>query len=59
MNVVEDESEYLQYGQILENEFYEFLLNEAFPSSWITFPTPEKPSSLFKYVSMEFNMSID
>ena len=42
-----------------ENEFYDFILSESVPSSWITWPTPKNPSSLYKYVSMEFNMSID
>ena len=29
------------------------------PSSWINFPTEEKPSSKFKYTSMEIKMSLD
>ena len=33
----------------------------SFPekSSWSTFPTAEQPSNKFKFVSCEFNMSLD
>ena len=56
---LEDEIDYLQYGQSTESEFYGFTLSESIPSAWINFPTAENPSAKFKYVSIEFNMSYD
>ena len=49
----------LQYGQYDETEFWEYTLSSAEPSSWIYWPTPESPSNLYKYVSGEFNVSMD
>lgn len=59
MNFIEDETSYLQYGQYEEKVFFDYMLHDAIPSSWIYWPTKDNPSSLFKYMSAEFNMSID
>ena len=58
-NEVEDETEYLQWGQSNTKYFWEFRMGEIQPSSWIYFPTEEKPSNLFKYISVFFDVSQD
>ena len=58
-NEIEDQVSYLQWEQPTMYEFWEFQLSEAQPSSWINWPTPENPSSRYKYVSGEFNLSLD
>ena len=58
-NFIEDETSYLQYGQWDENEFFEFAIGQVEPSSWINWPTKEKPNNRYKYASIEFNMSTD
>ena len=47
----------LQYGQYDDHEFYGFSMSSAQPSSWINWPTEDKPSNKYKYASIEFNMS--
>ena len=59
MNILEDESSYLQYGQETETEYFSFTKSSPMPSSWIYFPTAEEPSTRYKYISVEINMSID
>ena len=34
-------------------------MSEANPSSWIYWPTADNPSAKFKYLSSEFNVSLD
>ena len=58
-NTLEDESAYLQYGVETETDFFSFSMSSALPSSWIYFPTAKEPSSRYKYISVEINMSID
>ena len=59
MERLEDETDYLQYGQSSESEFYGYTLSESLPSSWIVFPTAENPSTRYKFLSIEYNMSLD
>lgn len=59
MNLLEDESSYLQYGQETETEYVSFSLSQALPSAWIYFPTAENPSTRFKYLSVEINFDMD
>lgn len=56
-STLEDESSYLQYGQEAEYEFYAYELPPPKPSSWNDYPTPENPLGLFKYGSIEINLS--
>ena len=49
----------MQYGQEEDFEFYAFELPPPKPSSWNVYPTREKPDGLFKYGSIEVNMSQD
>ena len=59
-NLLEDEAGFLQYGQTTEETFLDFhMATASTPSSWITFPTEDKPSNKFKYTSMEIKMSLD
>ena len=58
-NNLEDEVSFLQYGQQEESSFYNYNLKSFEPSSWIIFPTAEKPNTLYKYVSVEINLSQD
>ena len=57
-NMLEDESSYMQYGQSIETEYFTWAVGQIQPSSWIYFPTEKNPSTLFKYVSVEVNMSL-
>ena len=34
-------------------------MSDTLPSSWLNWPTPENPSAEYKYLSVEFNMSMD
>ena len=43
----------------MERDFYTYSLSESLPSSWINWPTPEKPSNRYKYISVEWNMSLN
>ena len=58
-NRVDDEIDYIQYGQSSEEVFYEFLMSDALPSSWLNWPTVQNPTAKYKYLSVEFNMSMD
>ena len=49
----------MQYGQEEDFEFYAFELPPPKPSSWNVYPTRENPDGLFKYGSIEVNMSQD
>ena len=49
----------MQYGQTAATEFYGFKLGENLPSSWTYFPTRTNPSTRYKYVSIEYNVSMD
>ena len=59
MQRLEDEIDYLQYGQSSESEFYGYWLSESLPSAWNVFPTAKNPSTRYKYLSIEYNMSLD
>ena len=59
MNILEDETGFVQYGEESEDTFLDFHMGSAAPSSWIYFPSKEKPSSRFFYTSMEIKMSLD
>ena len=56
---LEDESSFLQYGQEEEYDFYTYELPPPKPSSWNVYPTREKPDGMFKFGSIEINMSQD
>lgn len=58
-NILEDESVLVQYGQETETEFLTIEMKETQPSSWIYFPTEENPSLLYKFLSVEINLSPD
>ena len=34
-------------------------MSETHPSSWINWPTTDKPLNKYKYAGIEFNMSLD
>ena len=57
--MLEDEAQLLQFGFADVTEFIDYKISVPFGSSWINFPTAEKPSDKFKYISVEFNMSAD
>jgi len=56
-NYLNDASSYLQYGQSVDKDFYNYKLPPPKPSSWVDFPTEEKPNGFFKYASVEIVMS--
>ena len=56
---MEDEIDYLQYGQSDEDTFYEFLMSGGLPSSWLNWPTANNTSAKYKYVSVEFALTMD
>ena len=58
-NELHDESDYLQFGQEENYEFYAYELPPPKPSSWNVYPTRENPQGIFKYGSIEVNMSQD
>ena len=58
-NILEDESGFFQLGLDVETEYLNFALGQPLPSSWIYFPTEESPSTRFKYISVEINLSPD
>ena len=57
--MLEEETEYLQYGQYTESEYFQYFMGFPQASSWNTFPTTENPSSRYKYISVELNMSLE
>ena len=52
-NLLEDETQYLQYGDEVETNFYDYRTELPAPSSWTSFPT------LYKFTSVEINLSPD
>ena len=52
-----DESSFLQYGQEELYEFYDYELPPPKPSSWNEYPTREKPDGIYKFGSIEVNLS--
>ena len=58
-NQLQDEVDYIQYGQEAESTFYSFEMSQALPSSWIYWPTAEHPSKKYKYVGIEINFHLD
>ena len=58
-NKLEDEIAYFQYGAAEEQDFFSYSMSETHPSSWINWPTAEKPLNKYKYAGIEFNMSLD
>ena len=57
--MVEDESDYFQYGQFDEMDFYTFVSSAPQPTSWTDFPTEDEPYNLFKYSSFEIELNQD
>ena len=57
--MLEDESSYLQYGQTVETEYFNFKMKETLPSGWINYPTEASPNTLYKFISVEINLSLD
>ena len=57
--MLEDESSYLQYGQTVETEYFNFHMKETMPSGWINYPTEASPNTLYKFISVEINLSLD
>lgn len=58
-NLLEDESTLFQYGEPSEQEYLDFHMSGPNPTSWINYPTEEEPSRLFKFTSMDIDMSLD
>ena len=58
-NELEDEVSYFQYGQQSHYTYYTFGMPDPIPSSWNVFPTKLNPSSRYKFMSVEVNMSLD
>ena len=58
-NLLIDEAELIQYGQEEETTFHSFKLPAPLPSSWLTYPTQENPSSKYKFSSIEVNFTLD
>ena len=58
-SILEDESEFLQYGQSLEYTFYKQDLLTTEQSSWSHYPTADNPFGLFKYMSFDIYFSQD
>ena len=56
---MQDQSGYLQLGSENEFEFYDYELPPPKPSSWNSYPTKENPDGVFKYGSIEINLSQD
>ena len=52
LNVLNDETSYLQYGQSNDEEFFQFELHNPKPSGWNKFPTRENPENRYKFCSM-------
>jgi len=59
INEVADESQTLQLGFAEEIEFYKFSVDAARASSWNKFPTPQNPSTRYKYSSVEIILDPD
>lgn len=58
-NIIEDETEYLQWGLQEEHNFWEYQMSDNIPSYWIEWPTEEKPSNKYKYLSGYLSVSPD
>ena len=59
LNILEDESSLVQIGQRQERVFHSFQLDAPQPTSWVSFPTPEKPLEKFKFASFDIYFSQD
>ena len=59
INEVADESQTLQLGFSDDLEFYTFSVDAARSSSWNKFPTPENPSTRYKFTSVEIILDPD
>ena len=58
-NLLNDEADYLQWGQESEQTFFSFKMPPPLPSSWIYYPTEENPSNKFKFATIEINFNLD
>ena len=58
-NQLEDETNWLQYGQEDLYEYHNLSMSLPIASSWIYWPTKEEPTRKFKYASFEINMSLN
>ena len=59
INEVADESQTIQLGFSDDLEFYSFSFDPARASSWNKFPTPENPSTRYKFTSIEIVLDAD
>ena len=59
MNMLEDETDILQYGVTKQTNFYTNTMLSSAVSSWNKFPTPENPLTRYKFTSFEVNFSPD
>ena len=57
--MLQDESEYLQFGWETERSFYTYNLPTPQPSAWGTFPTKEEPNARYKFASVEIGFNLD
>ena len=50
-STLQDEIDFLQYGQSLEVEFQSIAFGEANPSMFINWPSKEEPKKVYKFTS--------
>ena len=50
--MLQDEVEFLQYGQSLEVEFESLSFGEAMPSMLVNWPTKDEPEKVYKFASL-------
>ena len=58
-STLEDASSFLQLGHEDLYEFYAYELPPPKPSSWNDYPTQDNPLGLYKFGSIEINLSQD
>ena len=57
---LEDEVEYLQYGNINSDYYNNFMIDSNVrPSAWSKFPTQDNPNGKYKFTSLEITYSQD
>ena len=57
--MLEDESSLFQIGEQEERVFHTIQLEAPQPTSWVNFPTDEKPNNKYKYASFDIYFSQD
>ena len=58
-NILNDETDAFNYGNVNEREFHTYLNKDPEPSAWNKFPTVENPLTRYKFTSVEVNHSAD